>query len=204
MSEEKRNWIDYTPTKKVVVGTDEDGVTFIALKFRWNVNKSQAAVDIASGMSLKETAKRAKTNTYQLHQWLKHPEFKARLEEHRKAAAEVASQTFLGQKHARMQKLAEDYEKTDQALAGMAEVAKRREIPGAESGLIRYKENKFGTEIRPDTSLIAERREILKHIAIEKGEWQENSGGGNVAVQIVVPSVPAVPETSVVTIGRQK
>lgn len=63
-----------------------------------------------------------------------------------------------------------------------------RRVPGGETGLVIRKLKATGIEYAVDTAVLAEIREQEKHVAVELGQWQENTGAGSVSIQIVCPS----------------
>src|ERR1700693_1293672 len=70
--------------------TRSDGVEFAKAKFVWDLEKEQAAADIAEGVySLTEIAARAKVHVGALAAWRKSPEFIERVNEHRKVYREA-------------------------------------------------------------------------------------------------------------------
>ena len=66
-----------------------------------------------------------------------------------------------------------------------------RRVPGGETGLVIRKLKANGYEYAVDTAVLAEIREQEKHVAVELGQWQENSAAGSVSIQIVCPSASA-------------
>ena len=62
-----------------------------------------------------------------------------------------------------------------------------RKVPGGQTGLVIRKLKATGYEYAVDTPLLAEIREHQKQVAIDLGQWQENSSGA-VSIQIVMPT----------------
>lgn len=77
-------------------------------------------------------------------------------------------------------------------------------IAGGASGLIaRDIKGPNDTPIyKVDTGLTGELRELMKHTAIELGQWQENIGG-NVSIQVICPITPSAETAPRIVIGAE-
>lgn len=192
----------FVTTPLINIVTRPDGTKYAVPRFVWDADKTQAAADLAEGMRLSEVAARAGVGPGTLKQWRDHPEFAARVEEHRKAFRELVWNHSIANEAVRLQRLIDMDEQHEQLrLARAAEMA---DVPGGDTGLIFAKPTANGTEYRYDRAFVAQRVELLKEIQIQKGERNEGSGGNNLAVQIVVPAgLPKPEDVKTVTIGRQ-
>lgn len=189
-------------------------------RFVWDADSTQAAADLAEGMRVSEVAARAGIGPGTMKRWREHPEFAARVEEHRGAFRELVWNHSIARKEVRIAKLiavsegiedvieARKKRAIEMAAARASAAAERGETPVSFdeelTGLMVEHPTANGTEIKLDRGLIAEYREVMKQVAIEKEEWQDQSAGANVAVQIVVPAgLPKPEDVKTVTIGRQ-
>lgn len=210
----------FVSTPLINIVTRPDGSKYAVPRFVWDADSTQAAADLAEGMRVSEVAARAGIGPGTMKKWREHPEFAARVEEHRKAFRELVWNHSIARKEVRIAKLVAVSEGIEdviearkkralQATADAAAKAAAGEIGSAPfdeelTGLMVEHPTANGTEIKFDRGLVAEYRDVLKQVAIEKGEFQEQGAGANVAVQIVVPAgLPKPEDVKTVTIGRQ-
>lgn len=183
-----------------------DGGVIAKPVFRWDVNQEQAAVDLAEGSrSMREIARRAGVNEMTLWNWRQHPEFKAKVEEHRKVFAGMVLTYGLTQKATRLQALQDQYDQIMAVVEARGRDLEDRypEVPGGATGYVYPKNTAYGTEYLIDTKTAALLNDIRKQAAIEVGEWNEGTAPA-VAVQIVCPSgAPDAAKIPTVTIGAK-
>ena len=192
----------------VAIVRREDGSTYALPAFVWDVNREQAAVDLAEGqLSVKQIADRAGTHAGIVRQWLDHPHFKTRVDECKARFRAQVMEFGLTQREVRMayrQKRHERLREIINARAGYYEQFPEAVAVsmGCGTGFVVERQTKYGTEYRTDKALLDAFSELEKDAAIEVGEWNEGAVVSQ-SIQIVVPSrAPDAGGAQTVTIGR--
>lgn len=191
----------------VTVVKNPDGSTYALRTFNWTGDSIQAAADLAEGTyKLGEIADRAGVSQMALKTWRVHPEFMARVEEHRKIFRQLVLQYGIAKKETRMAHLQSRHDAIRQVVEerGKSMAEKYPELPGASTGYVALKPTAHGDLAYVDTKTAQLLAEMEKSAAIEMGEWNEGSAPG-IAVQIVVPSgAPQSSDVPTITIGTRQ
>jgi hypothetical protein len=127
----------------------------------------------------REIAQQLNITERQLYRWKKLPTVADRIEEIRTATAAQILAQGIRRKETRLAKL-------DGLIEGLDRVIAERSfdmvgVPGGQSGLLVRTIKKIGSgedaekveEYAVDTKTIKEYREVMRHAAVEKGEWTE-------------------------------
>lgn len=196
-----------SPDSPVTIVTREDGSTFAVPRFVWNIDREQAAVDVAEGVyQLKEIAERANTNLGTLATWRRNTEFADRVAGHRKEFRELVLSFGIAREETRMALLQDRHDQLTTVIKarGKAMQEKYPDVPGGETGYVYAKPTAYGNDFLIDNKTAALLNDIEKQAAIYRGEWSEGSGP-TVAVQIVTPaSLPDASKAPTVTIGARQ
>jgi len=134
----------------------------------------------------REIAAKVGITERQLNRWKNLPDFAARIDEIRAETAARLKAQGIRLKETRLTKLNNLIERLDVVIDARA--ADLAGITGGESGLLVRTVKMIGSghdaerieEYAVDTRLLKEYREIMRHAAVEKGEWTEkfeHSGG---------------------------
>jgi hypothetical protein len=147
--------------------------------WNWTTKREEAARKIAERRSDQPAAliaQELKVDPKTLRNWLRYQEFKDRIEEHRREMAESLKRAGLRIKENRLDTLNDICQRIYKVIDARA-TAYYSEAEGGDSGLLarRYtqKLNELIPEYRFDAPLVKELREVMKHAAIELGEWVE-------------------------------
>jgi hypothetical protein len=156
--------------------------------FKWGPRSHQAAVLLAEDVhTSNEISAKIGINRQTLLNWLAHPQFAQRVAEMQSVMCQAIVARGAANKVRRLEKLLDQLKRIDRIIAERAAwlEANQPDVPGGGSGLLSREFKRVGHEVREtyrfDAALSKERREVLKQIAIEKGEWTEKhdmtSGG---------------------------
>lgn len=122
-----------------------------------------------------------KISKRQLENWKQLPEFRARVKEHITQITEQILSSGYCRIDKRVELLGKNINRLESIIKAQASSDEVSGQPGAETGLIFRKDvpTRFGTtkEYSVATSILAEERAILKHIAQETGDWVERIAG---------------------------
>lgn len=149
--------------------------------FTWTGTKSRAAFLCAEDVLTDEQiADDVKIKRSTLSLWKKHPDFESRIAQHVAEIQERVRTEGLGRLDKRKAELEDTVRRINELIeARGADMA--GEIPGGETGLLvrQYKSIGTGpnarqvTEYPVDAALLREKREYLKQIAQDAGQWSE-------------------------------
>jgi len=187
--------------------TRADGSKYQVPKFYWDIDKEQAAADLAEGVyNIKEIANRAGVGYATLVQWRKNPNFQARVEEHREEFRKLVMAYGITRRETRIAHLQDRHDRLCSTIEerGKVMAEKHPDVAGARHGYVFEHLTAQGTEFRIDTKTAALLADIERQAAIEVGEWNEGNAP-SVAVQIVCPATqPPASLAPTVTIGRRQ
>jgi hypothetical protein len=165
--------------------------------FRWPGRSAEAASLLASGVSWEETQRRVNISLRQLAAWHRTPEFQQRVEEHRRAAAEVLAAEGIANRQNQLRAIQVDWDATEAIRAERAIDAIKHPLLGGRTGFVvrKYKtaidaDGKARTVIEEgvDTGLIKARLDLLERAAKVAG-WggakveMTGKDGGPVRIQ---------------------
>jgi hypothetical protein len=147
--------------------------------FKWGPVSIKAAVMLAEEKLHEEIAAQCDVHRATILRWLSNPQFSQRVAELQAVLCQAIVARGAANKVRRLEKLLDQLACIDRIIAERAAwfETNQPDVPGGGSGLLARDFKKIGHEIREvhrfDAALSKERREVLKQIAIEKGEWTE-------------------------------
>jgi hypothetical protein len=179
-------------------------------RFQWSGVATEAAELIAEGrLTREQIANKLDIDRRTLSRWLLNPEFRDRVNEHRRAFREAIRLRGIGNVEARLSALQDRWDRANEVIQERAADPEMARIPGGTTGLLtrstrtRTRKLKDGTvftreqeDIRVDVALLKELREIEEQAAREVGDRRKPCGLtstgrtiGLLASAVIVPAV---------------
>jgi hypothetical protein len=147
----------------------------------WSASKEKAAVMLARGDTIAQTAAAVKVNEKTVDDWKHIPEFSARVQQNIAAFRERFLRHGLARRENRIAKLTELFERQESIVKERGVELKKKAVAGGASGLVCETWKQLGSgedaqlipEYAADTGLSREMRGTLQQIAQEVGQWTD-------------------------------
>lgn len=153
--------------------------------FPWDIAREEAAQRLAEGeLRDIEIAEKAGVHRATLWRWQQHPDFQARIEEHRGVFRAEVRRRGLADRERRIKALNDRWTRLQRLIEARADDPLMCDVPGGDTGLlvrtvkIRARgegETETTIEAELDSALLKELREHEKQAAQELGQWVEQS-----------------------------
>lgn len=177
----------------------------------------KAALMVAqSRLNGKQIAEQLGISRRTLVDWKRLPEFRAEVQRHLAIWRKEVRVRGIAEQEMRLHNLNNLFKRCVGIVHARARDEFHRKVPGGNTGLIvvRQKslhvgEKEYSTvlEYETDTGLIAEMRNLMEHMAVEKGEWKQKiEHSGEIAQPMQVEKLATLTDdelTSLLTIARK-